>query len=85
MSENRNKGRQRVHRGPGGMIRGGEKARDFKGTIKKLIKYINVYKAAVIIVFIFASASAAFSIVGPKILGKATTKLFEGIMNKISR
>lgn len=85
MSENRNKGRHGgVHRGPGGMIRGGEKARDFKGTIKKLIKYINVYKIAVIIVFIFASASAAFSIVGPKILGKATTKLFEGLMNKIS-
>lgn len=84
MSENRNRGRQGVHRGPGGMIRGGEKARDFKGTIKKLIKYINVYKTAVIVVFIFASASAAFSIAGPKILGKATTKLFEGIMNKIS-
>lgn len=84
MSENRNRGRQGVHRGPGGMIRGGEKARDFKGTIKKLIKYINVYKTAVIVVFIFASASAAFSIAGPKILGKATTKLFKGIMNKIS-
>jgi len=76
--------------GPGGggpmgpsMMRGGEKARNFKGTMKKLIKYLSVYKISIIIVIIFAAASAIFSIVGPKILGKATTKLFEGIMGKI--
>ncbi len=63
---------------------GGEKARDFKGTMKKLIEYLNVYKISIIIVFIFAAASAVFSIVGPKILGNATTKLFEGIMGKIA-
>ncbi|QSX06479.1 ABC transporter ATP-binding protein [Sedimentibacter sp. zth1] len=71
-------------RGPGGMMRGGEKARDFKGTMKKLIKYLSVYKISMIIVFIFAAASTVFAIVGPKILGKATTKLFEGVMAKIS-
>lgn len=70
--------------GPMGMVQGGEKARDFKGTMKKLIEYLSVYKIAIIIVFIFAAASAVFSILGPKILGKATTKLFEGIMGKIS-
>lgn len=77
--------RQKVHQhGPGGMIHGGEKANNFKGTMKKLMSYMNEYKLAVIIVFIFAAASSVFSIVGPKILGKATTKLFEGIMGKIS-
>lgn len=68
----------------GGMMRGGEKARNFKGTMKKLIKHLSVYKISIIIVFIFAAASAIFSIVGPKILGKATTKLFEGVMGKIA-
>lgn len=71
-------------RGHGGMMRGGEKARDFKGTMKKLIKYLSVYNVSIITVFVFAAASAVFSIVGPKILGKATTKLFEGIMSKVA-
>ena len=71
--------------GPGGgMMRGGEKPRDFKGTMSKLLKYLSVYKVAIIIVFIFAIASTIFSIVGPKILGKATTKLFEGVMAQIA-
>jgi len=65
--------------GPG-MMRGGEKARDFKGTMKKLIQYLSVYKVSIIIVLIFAIASTIFSIVGPKILGNATTKLFEGVV-----
>jgi len=60
------------------------KAKDFKGTLKKLIKYISNYKIAFIIVFIFAIGSTIFSIVGPKILGNATTELFNGLMNKIS-
>ena len=71
-------------RGPGGMVQGGEKANDFKGTMKNLIKYMNEYKISVIIVVIFAAVSASFSIIGPKMLGKATTKLFEGIVSKIS-
>lgn len=69
--------------GPMAMMKG-EKARDFNGTMKKLIKYLSVYKLSIIIVFIFAIASTIFSIVGPKILGKATTRLFEGVMAKIS-
>lgn len=70
--------------GPAAMLQGGEKARDFKGTMKKLLKYLSEYKLSVFTVFIFAIAGTVFSIVGPKILGKATTKLFEGIVAKIS-
>ena len=58
----------------------GDKAHDFKGTIKKLISYLGRYKVAIIVVMIVATASTVFSIVGPKILGRATTKLFEGVM-----
>lgn len=76
--------RRGVHRGPGGMIQGGEKARDFKGTMKKLIKYLSAYKFSIFIVLIFATASTVFTVVGPKILGKATTKLFDGIIAKIT-
>lgn len=60
-----------------------EKAKDFKGTMNKLMKYLKPYSIAIIIVVLFAIFSAAFSIVGPKILGKATTKLFEGLVNKV--
>ena len=61
-----------------------EKAKDFKGTTKKLIKnYLSKYKIPLIIVFIFAVGSTIFAIVGPKILGNATTEIFEGIMNKL--
>jgi ATP-binding cassette subfamily B protein len=70
--------------GPHGMVRGGEKARDFKGTMKKLIKYLSVYKFSIISVFILAALSASFSIAGPKILSKAITKIFEGVMDKIT-
>lgn len=70
--------------GPGGMMRGIEKARDFKGTTKRLIKYLGAYKVSIIIVFIFAAASSVFSILSPKILGHAITKLYEGIVAKIS-
>ncbi|ABY91940.1 ABC transporter ATP-binding protein [Thermoanaerobacter sp. X514] len=70
--------------GPHGMVRGGEKARDFKGTMKKLIKYLSVYKASIISVFVLAALSASFSIAGPKILSKAITKIFEGVMDKIT-
>lgn len=70
--------------GPGGMMAGGEKARNFKGTMKKLINYLSVYKVSIIIVFIFAAASAAFNVAGPKILGHATTKLFEGVLAKLT-
>lgn len=73
--------------GPGGMhgMRGsGEKAKDFKGTLGKLFKYLKPYYVKLVIVLIFASASTVFAIVGPKILAKATDKLGEGIMAKVN-
>jgi ATP-binding cassette, subfamily B, multidrug efflux pump len=69
--------------GPMAMMKG-EKPRDFKGTMKKLIQYLGSYKVAILVVMIFAIASTIFSIVGPKILGNATTKLFEGVMGQIA-
>jgi ATP-binding cassette subfamily B protein len=69
--------------GHGPMI-GGEKANDFKGTMKKLMSYLGVYKISILFVIIFAAGSAALSIAGPKILSKAITKLYEGVMAKIS-
>lgn len=63
---------------------GGEKAKDFKGTIGKLFRYIGKYKAAVVVVAIFAIGSTIFNVVCPKVLGKATTALSGGIMNKIT-
>ena len=63
---------------------GGEKAKDFKGTIGKLFRYIGKYKAAVVVIAIFAIGSTIFNVVCPKVLGKATTALSEGIMNKIT-
>lgn len=59
-----------------------EKAKDFKGTIKKLWEYLSKYKIALIIVVLFTIASTIFSVVGPKILGNATTELFNGVISK---
>ena len=70
-------------RGHGGRFQT-SKAKDFKGTIKKIINYIGGYKIGVIAVMICAVMSAIFHIVGPKILGKATTALSEGLMGKIT-
>lgn len=71
--------------GPMGHGMGGtEKAKDFKGTMKKLLQHLKPYKIAMIFVVIFAIGSAAFNIVGPKILGNATTEIFEGLVNKVS-
>lgn len=69
--------------GPGAMMVG-EKPKDFKGTFKKLLNYLGKYKFAIAIVIVFAIASTIFNILGPKILGNATTKIFEGVMNMIS-
>ncbi len=93
MSENRNSSMQSqgaAHgpargpmRGPGrGM--GGEKAKDFKGTLKKLIVYIGSYWPAFVAVLCFAVGSTVFNIVGPKISGQATTELFNGLVAKVS-
>ena len=67
-----------------GMGRGGEKAKDFKKTMKTLAKYLKPYSLSIIMVIIFAIGSAAFSIVGPKILGKATTEIFNGLVKKVT-
>jgi ATP-binding cassette, subfamily B, multidrug efflux pump len=69
--------------GPRAMMRG-EKPRDFRGTMTKLIAYLGQYRILILVVMLFAIASTVFSIVGPKILGKATTKLFEGVLAKIA-
>ena len=69
--------------GPMAMMKG-EKARDFKGTMRKLIQYLGAYRVAIFITMIVAAASTVFAIMGPKILGRATTKLFEGVMAQIT-
>lgn len=70
------------HGGPGRMA--GEKARDFKGTMKKLMGYLGEYKLPILFVIIFAVGSTVFNIAGPKILGKATTEIFNGLVGKIT-
>ncbi|MDE6133233.1 MAG: ABC transporter ATP-binding protein/permease [Oscillospiraceae bacterium] len=60
-----------------------EKAKDFKGTVKKLVSYMSRYKVAVFAVGIFAIGSTVFNIVGPKILSKATTEIFNGLVSKV--
>ncbi|MGN0659101.1 MAG: ABC transporter ATP-binding protein [Emergencia sp.] len=69
--------------GPMGGMMGGEKAKDFKGSFGKLLAYIGRYKFAILAVMIFAAASTVFSVIGPKVMGRATTELAEGLMRKI--
>ena len=69
--------------GPPGMV-AGEKAKDFKGTLKKLFKYISAYKIALFVVLAFSIGSTIFAILGPKILGQATTRLFEGVVARFA-
>ena len=73
--------RGRMRRGPGAPI---EKAKDFKGTMKKLLQYLGAYKISIVAVIIFAIGSTVFNIVGPKILGRATTEIFKGLVRKVS-
>lgn len=70
--------------GPHGGMMPGEKAKNFKGAIRKLIHYIGYYKFAVLVVMICAVCSTVFTVAGPKIMGKATTALAEGLGNKIA-
>ena len=80
-------GGNRSRRGPmghGGMGASTEKAVDFKGTMRRLAGYLSVYKVRLVVVLIFAIASTIFTIVGPKILGEATTLLFEGVLGQIA-
>ena len=73
-----------VMKGPHGGMRGGAKAKDFKGSLKKLVKYMSVYKVQMLFVAVFAVCGTVFNIVGPKILGKATTEIFNGLVSKVS-
>ncbi len=75
--------RRGMGRGPMGGMMGGEKAKDFKGSFKKLLAYIGRYKFAILVVMIFAAASTVFNVMGPKVMGRATTELAEGLMRKI--
>ena len=70
--------------GPGGMMRGGEKAKDLKGTLRNLVSYMRPYRWSIVVVFFFAIASTIFTVIGPKILGNATTILFKGIVAKVT-
>lgn len=73
-------------RGPGGnhgLVRPVEKAKDFKGTLRKLLRYLRPRRIQLIFILIMAMLSAVFSVVGPKVMGKATTKLFEGFIMKM--
>ena len=73
--------RGHMRRGPGALV---EKAKDFKGTMKKLLQYLGAYKISIVAVIIFAIGSTVFNIVGPKILGRATTEIFKGLVRKVS-
>ena len=74
----------RPRRGPGRGMVPGEKPKDLKGSIGKLMSYISRFKFAIFIVMVMAAISTVFSVFGPKILGRATTVLSEGLVNKIS-
>lgn len=76
--------RQRGPMGRMGGMRRGEKAKDFKGTIRQLLGYIGQHKIAVFAAVAFAVCSVIFNIVGPKVLGQVTTKLFEGLVAKVN-
>ena len=79
--------RRQPMRGRGPIGRGmmpGEKAKDFRGSVGKLLNYMGRYKIALVFVIIFAICGTAFNIVGPKILSKATTEIFNGLLSKLS-
>ena len=83
MSENRARGPvMGGHRGRG--MHSGEKAKNFKGAMKRLFRYMERYKFRFVLMFLFAIAGTIFNIVGPKILGKATTELFNGLVAKVN-
>ena len=74
-----------IGRGPmHGSMGMAEKAKDFRGTLKKIIRYLKPYLFSLIIVVLFAAGSSVFSIIGPRLLGKATTRIFEGLVSKVS-
>lgn len=70
--------------GPRGGMMPGEKAKDFKGTFKKLMRSLGKYRVALVVVMIFAAISTVFNIIGPKVLAKATTELFNGMLARFA-
>lgn len=80
----KNGGRRGMGGGPMGGMATGEKAKDLKGTMKKLLVYMGKFKIQMFVVVVFAIGGTIFNIVGPKILGKATTEIFEGLVSKVS-
>lgn len=84
MSENQNRHRGPHGHGPGGMMPG-EKAKNFSGTIKKLFRFMGTYRYGLMAVAVFAVGSTLFNIIGPKVLSKAITELFNGLMAKLYR
>ena len=84
MAENKEQKQPKLHGPMKGMMGGApvEKSKNFKSTLKRLVKYLKEYRIKFIIIFILAALSTVFSIVGPKILGKATTELFNGLIGK---
>lgn len=70
--------------GPGGHMMPGEKAKDFKGSTGRLLRYMGAYRYGLLAVLLFAVGGTAFQILGPKILSKATTEIFHGLMAKVS-
>ena len=84
MSENQNRHRGPHGHGPGGMMPG-EKAKNFSGTIKKLFRSMGTYRYGLMAVAVFAVGSTLFNIIGPKVMSKAITELFNGLMAKLYR
>ncbi|MCR5753372.1 MAG: ABC transporter ATP-binding protein/permease [Acetatifactor sp.] len=83
MSDERAQQKRPMGRGPGRGMMPGEKAKDFKGTTKKLLAYMGNYKIGLIAVIIFAIGSTVFNIVGPKVLSRVTTEVFTGLVSKV--
>ncbi len=84
MSERKIEDHRRRPKGPMRGMGRFDKPKNFRETFRKLLNYLRPYRIKLIIVIVFAIGSAAFSIVGPKILGKGTTKIFEGLLGKVS-
>ena len=84
MSQEQNKKRPMMGHGPGRGMMPGEKAKDFTGTIQKLFAYLGSYRIVLGIVILFAIGSTVFNIIGPKVLSKVTTELFNGLVAKVS-
>ncbi len=82
--ETRERGNMMRGPGPGGHFVGGEKAKDFKGAVKRLFSYLGRYRLPILIVLIFAVFGTVFNVIGPKVLSRATTELFAGLSRKIT-